>query len=873
MPAQRVFVGQRAKFFEERKAAYAEAVRNDTRKDFLANATREFLNRWPPALPLEVELDQAILDAVEDSVVSTEYPVPVEEDLGAEEYRKKKAEYDEYCKKLEERKGQIARRFKSDWEEENTKLFRDPNDPWNLLLLLLNGALESKKPRLQPAANLWYNDNKEIVKEAVEKKKEAGGKKKNTDAPNMFMSEARAMFAKLDPEVQKEWKSKAATEHKTALEDWNRLLTQPPLTEPEDRQRCINGLVQFVKPILDGIAERTGFIVSLIAGGPEPQDGGCLNCISVHSGTTARDIKMDWARAELAIWKKYIFPSIARFCRKVNSVEECRSRALPMDDEMEDDQEEAETNEMHVVGADLEAVTEQGAVVWAGRRQGVQGEKASKTTDSSAKDGNPISTAPQHDEMESRASKDSMAKSKSLKDNNATSTSQVDVTTSTNAKPAMEDQPDISEKAKGARPRRSRRARAMRSSPARSIPSSELDSRSPSPSACSRPARGRARARMTVLSPIRQDSTETPQRARMTASSPIHLNSPANPMPDPRTPPHAFTPPRHSSRPPSLPPSPLRTPLRSLPPTPGRATPPGSSFPLPESGQTTAMEQASGDMMVVDKAERVAEASEEQGTHSRAGMGRKETKRKGGRKVNDVDPPMSRARGKRRASGERGGGRRGKKARVTKSAEEEGDARVSAPGDANMHSEEPPVVPETAPEYAKCTYALGISDSARVVPGFDALLSSWLSFESKVDYADGPRLKTTGRPKWVGLWFGRHRNPHYLPAHNAKKVLEQFFAWWESLQPEWREFTKEHRPIVEGYESDRKRSSEEWKDIRRSGPNGLSSVIACLGFIAANVPLLPTAVGREKAQKKEVEKGLADAVRDVTFVLDVLRSF
>ena len=41
----------------------------------------------------------------------------------------------------------------------------------------------------------------------------------------------------------------------------------------------IESLRRFVEPILDLIAEHTGWKVTLIAGGPEPADGGHLNIV------------------------------------------------------------------------------------------------------------------------------------------------------------------------------------------------------------------------------------------------------------------------------------------------------------------------------------------------------------------------------------------------------------------------------------------------------------------------------------------------------------------------------------------------------------------------------------------------------------------
>lgn len=41
--------------------------------------------------------------------------------------------------------------------------------------------------------------------------------------------------------------------------------------------RIIESLSSFAEPILDLIAEHTGWKVTLLAGGPEPADGGRLN--------------------------------------------------------------------------------------------------------------------------------------------------------------------------------------------------------------------------------------------------------------------------------------------------------------------------------------------------------------------------------------------------------------------------------------------------------------------------------------------------------------------------------------------------------------------------------------------------------------------
>lgn len=45
------------------------------------------------------------------------------------------------------------------------------------------------------------------------------------------------------------------------------------------RVRVITSLAKVVEPILNLLAEHTGFKFSLVGGGPEPADGGRLNMI------------------------------------------------------------------------------------------------------------------------------------------------------------------------------------------------------------------------------------------------------------------------------------------------------------------------------------------------------------------------------------------------------------------------------------------------------------------------------------------------------------------------------------------------------------------------------------------------------------------
>lgn len=100
--------------------------------------------------------------------------------------------------------------------------------------------------------------------------------------------------------------------------------------------RIINCIPKFIEPILDLIADHTGWKLTMIAGGPEPADGGRLNVIryfclkkstqflhalmhmllSVHSGVTTGSVKMNYGRSERIAYKEQLVPSFGRFLAK-----------------------------------------------------------------------------------------------------------------------------------------------------------------------------------------------------------------------------------------------------------------------------------------------------------------------------------------------------------------------------------------------------------------------------------------------------------------------------------------------------------------------------------------------------------------------------
>ncbi|KAL0572994.1 SERTA domain-containing protein 3 [Marasmius crinis-equi] len=345
MPQPPAFTGQRRDFITARKKGYAAAVKAGTQKDFVAQVQREFFNRWDVLLPLDVERPQSELDAVDDSVPSEEYAVPVAPEEGSENYEAALKKYEEamdeygkFKKTLELRKGQIERRLKSDYVRDNAPAGSrkpDLHDPFLAVTVQLQGG-QLAKPHLTPAPLCWKRHNPEIVDSAYKKRKETVGPDQK-NVPQLFQKVLKEEWEKLSPEVRKEWESKAKEIHQEAVGAWEKAVKEGPSTRPEDRQRAINALGHFMKPILDGICAATGLSCTLIAGGPEPADAGRLNAMAIHAGaTTTGNVKMNWGRSEMTVWKKVIFPSLGVWLKKcywltktVVAVEECKSRALP----------------------------------------------------------------------------------------------------------------------------------------------------------------------------------------------------------------------------------------------------------------------------------------------------------------------------------------------------------------------------------------------------------------------------------------------------------------------------------------------------------------------------------------------------------------
>ncbi|PPQ76893.1 hypothetical protein CVT26_000663 [Gymnopilus dilepis] len=107
-------------------------------------------------------------------------------------------------------------------------------------------------------------------------------------------------------------------------------------------------------------------------------------------------------------------------------------------------------------------------------------------------------------------------------------------------------------------------------------------------------------------------------------------------------------------------------------------------------------------------------------------------------------------------------------------------------------------------------------------PQWLTLLERWTEFEKRAEYKENGKLGSQNRPVCIGDWIQRKRSTTWRPVVEIKEMQKTFKKWWISLQPKWRlsDDGKIIRSAVRG----------DWSCLRKSGLNGLYSVIAGLYF-------------------------------------------
>ncbi|KAH7903436.1 hypothetical protein BJ138DRAFT_1020632, partial [Hygrophoropsis aurantiaca] len=139
---------------------------------------------------------------------------------------------------------------------------------------------------------------------------------------------------------------------------------------------------------------------------------------------------------------------------------------------------------------------------------------------------------------------------------------------------------------------------------------------------------------------------------------------------------------------------------------------------------------------------------------------------------------------------------------------------------------------------------------------YTSLTAKYLEFEASSQFAgSGSALSTKNRPQEVGWWIARKRLAR--PAINLKTFAPGWWAWWVSLQPDWRQI---HAPTRQKqFHCDR--NDGDWTTLDQPGQNGILSVIACLKWWASAGDGKGATTGHWQ-----------DAVEDVLWVMDCIIS-
>ncbi|KAK6975114.1 hypothetical protein R3P38DRAFT_3238013 [Favolaschia claudopus] len=210
----------------------------------------------------------------------------------------------------------------------------DPRkDPYAVLMANLSGVVsppkalqayqqfmrESYETKIAPVvAEKWGEQKRDNSRLAERSKEPKAG----------FRAEvAREVFATLPDEERKAIADRAKQEAAAAKAEYVETLKAPPSQAPQARQRCIDGVADFMGPILQGLYTHTGMHATLIMGGPVPVFGGELRTLHVSYGRNLTVLGPHWPQ-----WDKTRFAEVTKcmtdYLHTAYTPQDCAKSAL-----------------------------------------------------------------------------------------------------------------------------------------------------------------------------------------------------------------------------------------------------------------------------------------------------------------------------------------------------------------------------------------------------------------------------------------------------------------------------------------------------------------------------------------------------------------
>ncbi|KAL0574967.1 SERTA domain-containing protein 3 [Marasmius crinis-equi] len=170
-------------------------------------------------------------------------------------------------------------------------------------------------------------------------------------------------------------------------------------------------------------------------------------------------------------------------------------------------------------------------------------------------------------------------------------------------------------------------------------------------------------------------------------------------------------------------------------------------------------------------------------------------------------------------------------------------------------------LPEDAPRYLHLTMemcsAVKVEDE-----GFLQVLKLWVEFEQWAGFVERGKLTTKGRPPQVSIWIAHGQRSNFVPdIQDVREYGKQLMGWWRNCTPDWR--------VVKG-SNELRRGRGNWEDLRVSGVNGLTSVVAALAWWMGAIAKL----SRDKPQDQQFYELQLEAfvgtLKDVKYSLQQL---
>ncbi|KAL0576614.1 SERTA domain-containing protein 3 [Marasmius crinis-equi] len=376
MPPSPKFKLARLQFLLDNLEGYAEADAEGRGPDFLSELIERFFRRFPVRLDgVEVEPTPEDLEKVDDTEELEEMEEPVKKPgMPDTDFAKAMADFNRYNADRNTLSGQI-RNFmnyrnrnrsapvtkshrvlldrlagvaggpgrrktafnlwaesdegRSKWQAEVDKRWKDAKDG-------LVAKVDSESVQNDGKGNQAEGDdggkNDDNAAGTGEKNTEntaqvAGGKAKKAFV-TLRQDVIKAEFAKLSQEEQRQWQERVESDFQARRQAWDSSVDHAYSREPEACQRAIEDLPTWTIPILEGIRAITGMNVSLFAGGPLPADGGNINVMGIHCGSTKETTPRTFGVVHRKNIQQYIVPMFGDFCRKTFSQEDCDSASL-----------------------------------------------------------------------------------------------------------------------------------------------------------------------------------------------------------------------------------------------------------------------------------------------------------------------------------------------------------------------------------------------------------------------------------------------------------------------------------------------------------------------------------------------------------------